>query len=78
MKTIPREGSAECARKMENALASVRLEGLEPDQEAAAIFQRHIDGELTVAEMGAAIDELNDREFGPVRIPRNGSTPKPA
>ena len=78
MKAISKEERSKRARQMENALASVRLEGLEPDAEAASIFQRHIAGELTLDEMGAAIDELNDRDFGPLRLPRNGPTQKPA
>jgi predicted transcriptional regulator len=58
-------------RDIENALASGRIEGLEPSSEALAIFQRYIDGELTLEQMGAAIDEHADREYGPVRLPRN-------
>jgi len=58
-------------RDIENALASGRIEGLEPSSEALAIFQRYIDGELTLEQMGSAIDEHADREYGPVRLPRN-------
>jgi hypothetical protein len=58
-------------RDIENALASGRIEGLEPSSEALAIFHRYIDGELTLEQMGAAIDEHADREYGPVRSPRN-------
>ena len=61
----------ERAREVDNALASVRLEGLEPSDEAKAIFQRYVDGEMTSEEMGRAIDELLDRKYGPVRLPRN-------
>jgi hypothetical protein len=61
----------ERAREIENTLASGRLEGLEPSPEAMAIFQRYINGELTLEQMGAAIDEHADREYGPVRLPRN-------
>ena len=32
------------AKEVEHALASVRMEGLEPSQEAKALFQRYIDG----------------------------------
>jgi hypothetical protein len=56
---------------MEDALASVRMEGLEPSEEAKAIFQRYVDGELTAAEMDVAIAGHLDREYGPVRLPRN-------
>ena len=56
---------------MENALATGRLEGLEPTKAAAAIFQQYVDGELTMEQMGRAIDEHADREYGPVHLPRN-------
>lgn len=59
------------AHEIENALASGRMEGLEPSAGAMAIFQRYIDGELTMEEMGAAIDEYCDRQYGPVRLPRD-------
>ena len=59
------------SREIENSLASGRMEGLEPSAGAMAIFQRYIDGELTPEQMGAAIDEYADREYGPVRLPRN-------
>ena len=59
------------AKEIDNALASGRLEGLEPSEGAMAIFQRYIDGELTMEQMGAAIDAYADREYGSVRLPRN-------
>jgi hypothetical protein len=59
------------AREIDNSLASGRLEGLEPSAEAMAIFQSYIEGKLTLEQMGAAIDEYADREYGPVRLPRN-------
>jgi len=65
------QARAERAREIENALASGRIEGLEASAEALAIFQRYIDGELTLEQMGAAIDEHADRQYGPVRLPRN-------
>jgi hypothetical protein len=49
---------------MENALANGRLEGLEPSEGAAAIFRRYVDGELTLEEMGRAIEAYADREYG--------------
>lgn len=58
-------------RDIENALASVRMEGLEPSDEAKAIFQRYIDGELTPQEKAKAFQEFLDREYGPVCLPRN-------
>ena len=59
------------AREVENAIATGRLEGLEPSAGAHEIFQRYIDGELTLEQMGAAIDEFADREYGPVCLPGN-------
>ena len=58
-------------REVENALASVRMEGLEPSSEAKSIFQRYVDGDLTLEEMGRAVDQLLDRQYGPVRLSRN-------
>jgi hypothetical protein len=58
-------------REVENALASVRMEGLEPSEEAKGIFQRYVEGELTLKEMGLAVDQLLDRQYGPVRLSRN-------
>ena len=56
-------------REITNALATVRIEGLEPSAEAHAIFQRYVEGVLTSGEMGRSIDQLLDREYGPVRLP---------
>ena len=50
------------------ALASLRLEGLAPGAGARAIFQRYVDGELTLEQMGAEIDTLHERRIGPVRL----------
>jgi hypothetical protein len=58
------------ARVYEEALASVRLEGFDLDEQVKALYRRYIDGELTLAEVGREIDELDDREFGPVSLPR--------
>lgn len=58
-------------REIDNALASVRLEGLEPSEGAKAIFQQYIDGELTAAEKKKAFKEFLDRKYGPVRLSRN-------
>jgi Antitoxin VbhA len=66
--------AAEKARRnriYEEALASVRLEGFELDQRSKSLYKRYIDGELTLAEVGQAIDELNNREFGSVSVPRH-------
>jgi hypothetical protein len=58
-------------REVENALASVRMEGLEPSAEATDIFQRYVEGDLTLKEMGRTVDQLLDRQYGPVRLSRN-------
>ena len=59
------------AKAIDNALASVRMEGLEPSDEAKDIFQRYVNGLLTAEEMDRAIDQLLDRAYGPVRLSRN-------
>ena len=56
------------AEDIEDALASVRLEGLEPSNEAKDIFEGYVDGELTADEMDLAMAEHLDREYGPVRL----------
>jgi len=64
----------ERAKRLEEvrqALASVRLEGLEPGEEAKAIFQRYVDGESTLDQMGEEIEALHEREYGPVHLSRN-------
>ncbi len=70
-KVLPQE-RAKRLDEVCQALASVRLEGLEPGREAHSIYQRYVDGELTLEQMGAEIEALHDREYGPVPIPRNG------
>ena len=52
--------------RIRRAIASVRLEGLEPTEGALAIFDRYVAGELTIEQMGAEVRALNAREFGPV------------
>jgi len=59
------------AREVENALASVRMEGLEPSQETASLFQRYVDGELTSEELDLAFAAYLDSQYGPVRLPGN-------
>jgi hypothetical protein len=56
---------------MANALASLRMEGLEPSDETRAIFQRFVDGELTTDEIGAVIKQVFDRDYGPLRLSGN-------
>lgn len=62
---------AQRALEIEDALATVRLEGLEPSAAVKAIYQRYVDGELTADEMDLAMTEHLDREYRPVRLSRN-------
>ena len=59
-------------RALASAIAHLRIEDLHLDDESKRIFQRHVDGEIGFEEFRAAIDELNERRFGPVSVPRNG------
>jgi hypothetical protein len=54
--------------RVARAVASVRLEGLEPTEAAKAVFDRYVAGELTTHEMVTEIQALNAREFGPIHI----------
>ncbi|MBM3756715.1 MAG: hypothetical protein FJW38_22355 [Acidobacteria bacterium] len=56
------------ALEIENALASVRIEGLEPSAEALAIFERYVEGELSMSEMGAEFDAYVERTYRSVRL----------
>ena len=49
------------ARAVASALASVRIEDLDPGPEALAIAARFIEGELTIEEVGAQIGDLERR-----------------
>ena len=55
-----------------HAIANLRLEGLELDEEGQRIFQRHLEGEITLDEFRAAISDLNERKFRPVSLSGNG------
>jgi hypothetical protein len=57
--------------EVRQALASVRLEGLEPGGEAQSIYRRYVEGELTLEQMGMEIEALHDREHGPIPVSRN-------
>ncbi len=59
---------AERQARVDRAMASVRLEGLEPMDAAKAVFDQYVAGDLTIEEMGAEIRALNAREFGPVHV----------
>jgi len=45
-------------RFVENAVANVRLEGLEPSPKALEIWQRYIEGEVSVEQVGELIRAL--------------------
>ena len=58
-------------REVENALASVRMEGLEVSPEAQVMFRQYVEGALSSEELDRAFDRYFDRKYGPVRLPRN-------
>jgi hypothetical protein len=43
-------------------------------EETKALFQRYVDGEPTSEELDRAFEACLDREYGPVRLPRNKRT----
>jgi hypothetical protein len=59
-------------RALGDTIANLRIENLHLDDESRRIFQRHVDGEIGLEEFRAAIDELNERRFGPLSVSRNG------
>jgi hypothetical protein len=69
IKPITDQERTERQARVTRALASVRLEGLEPTESAKAVFDRYAAGELTTQEMAAEIQALNAREFGPIHVP---------
>jgi len=69
VKPITGQERAERRARIARALASVRLEGLEPTDAAKAVFDRYAAGELTTEEMAAEIRALDAREFGPIHVP---------
>jgi hypothetical protein len=68
LKPAPEGERAERQARVERAMASVRLEGLEPTDAAKAILDRYVAGDLTVEEMGEEIRALHGRECGPVHV----------
>lgn len=58
-KPISPEERAARQHSIDTARGSVRLEGFIVSGEAEAIAKRHIDGELTAAEMTAEIKKLH-------------------
>jgi len=69
VKPITDQERTERQARVARAVASVRLEGLEPTDAAMAVFERYIVGDLTSQEMTEQIRALNAREFGPVHVP---------
>ena len=53
-----KEARAWRERFVQNALANVRLEGLEPSRKALEIWQRYIEGEISVEQAGELIRAL--------------------
>ena len=70
-KPITDQKRIEREARVARAVASVRLEGLEPTEAAKAVFNRYIAGDLTTQEMAAEIRALNAREFGPIHVFRD-------
>ena len=68
IKPITDQERIERQARVARAVASVRLEGLEPNEAARAIFDRYIAGDLTTQEMAAEIRALNTRQFGPIHV----------
>lgn len=76
-KPITAAERARRTRVYEEALASVRLEGFELDKQTKALYQPYIEGELTLAEVERAINQLDNREFGPLPLPRHRRPKEP-
>ena len=74
MPVLTEQDRVQRKREVESALASVRMEGLEPSEGAKAIFQRYVDGELTSEEMDREFETHLDREYGSVRLSRNAGS----
>ena len=69
IKPITDQERTERQARVARAVASVRLEGLEPTEAAKAVFDRYVEGDLTTQEMAAEIQALNAREFGSIHVP---------
>lgn len=76
MSTTSTPISAQEQAKRQQALiatiAHLRIEDLLLDNDLKRIFQRHVDGEIGDEELAAAINELNERRFGPLPVSGNG------
>jgi hypothetical protein len=68
---ITEQERAERARALAATIAHLRIEDLFLDEEVKRIFKRHVNGEIGDEELAAAIDELNERRFGPLPVSQN-------
>ena len=68
MAVVTEHGRMQRAKEVDSALASVRMEGLEPSEAVKALFQRYVEGDLTSAEMDRAMEAHLDRAYGPIRL----------
>lgn len=62
------------AEYVHEALATLRLEGLEPSAEAKSLAQQYVDGALSLAQLGHVIRRLHDRSL---HLPRHKRSEKP-
>jgi hypothetical protein len=65
---ISEQERAKRERAFVATIANLRIEDLHLDDESKRIFQRHVDGEISDEEFRAAIDDLNERQFGPISV----------
>lgn len=69
---ITREERANREQALVSTVAHLRIEDFFLDDELTQIFERHVTGEIGDDELAAAIDDLNERRFGPLLVSRNG------
>ena len=70
--TISEQERAKREQALVAMVAHLRIENLHLDEELERLFQRHVNGEIADEELDAAIDDLNERRFGPLPVPRTG------
>lgn len=58
-------------QRVRSVLASVRMEGLEPSAEAARLFQRYVEGELSFETLNDMFLEHLSSLHGPVPVSGN-------
>jgi hypothetical protein len=61
--------SSERQLEVENALASVRLEGLEPSAAAHDLFGKYTGGQIDSEELDQLFEEHLNSTYGPVHLP---------